>query len=274
MKRCPNCDNTVENDEQLCPSCGAPINHNRMPVVVMAIGLVLIIIISIGSASFLFINTSKVRIDSEAVEVITAVEEKVAESVSVEGQAASGNEWIEAGIEEYENGNYDEAIKQLLEALNYELDDTELFDIYYYLADSYYYIEAYDDAIINYHKALEYQFDYLTTVYLAQTYFLTDDLDRADEYFEEAFKMDDESPEAYLFYAEYLYFTGDLDGAEKNALIADEKNPDDFHAKELLVYIHFDKGEIEESDRYYDALVDMDYPYMERVTTYINETKE
>jgi tetratricopeptide (TPR) repeat protein len=235
----------------------------------MVLSIVLLLSISIVSGILLLNISDNPIVTIESIEQSAIVDDIQSDPIHL--PEVDDQQLIENGISEYENGNYDGAVAFFLEGLNRNITGVNLFNTYFYLADSYYYMEMYDDAIINFHKALEEKYDYLTTVYLAQTYFLVDDNESASKYFDEAFKIDDERAEAYVFYAEFLYYSGDLNGAEENALVAMDKNPGDLYPVELLVYISFDNEQKQQMTSYYDVLSEADYPYIDRVTEYINQ---
>lgn len=276
MKNCSVCGGMLEPGDLVCKTCGTKVvPEKRNGTKLIFLGVLILLVLS--AASGLLLMNVKTTQESPASVEESVVNETVIEDVQIDNVDYSNIEdadLVEQGITEYDNGNYDDAIGIFQEALDRDLEETLKFDTYFHLADSYYYKDAYEDAIINYHKALEIKYDYLTTVYLAQTYFLVDDPEQADKYFDEALKMDEERPEAYVFYAEYLYYTGDLDKAEENALIADKINPEDLYPVELLVYIYFDKGMNDEANTFYKRLSENDYPYIERVTEYINQTPQ
>lgn len=273
MKKCQVCGAEVMPQDLKCTTCGNYLNNkmqNTTQIIFIAV-LISMLVLSIGAALLIFRTSSVTENKQEqpleqAVDIIDDIQPD-----AVQVEALEDADLIEKGITEYLNGNYDGAIELLLEATNRELEREEKFDVFFYLADSYYYLDSYEDAIINYHKALEEEFDYLTTVYLAQTYYLVDDASQAEKYFDEAFRIDEERVEAYIFYSEYLYNAGDLQLAEKNALIALEKSTVDLYPAELLVYIYYDQGNQDLMNKYYKLLQDNGYEYVERITDYINQ---
>lgn len=274
MRKCPVCGAETTPQDTKCTTCGNHLNVKSLqaPQVIVIVVLLSMLVLSAGAALLIF-RVSSVTEGSTTVQKIEQAAEIEADIQpdAVQVDDLEDAALIEKGISEYLNGNYDRAIDLLLEATNRELVEEDRFNAFFYLADSYYYLDAYEDAIINYHKALEEEFDYLTTVYLAQTYYLVDDTDQAEKYFDEAFRIDEERVEAYIYYSEYLYNAGDLGRAEENALIALGKSTVDLYPAELLVYIYYDQGEETLMNQYYKLLQDNGYAYVERVTDYINQ---
>ncbi len=274
MKKCPVCGSATASNGFVCNVCGAQLGSKNSASnnTVIKIGTVMIVLVSLVSGLML----SNLRTQEKKKEIQTHSEVNSFDDIqpdAVKRPEIDNALIVQTGIKEYENGNFDGAVTIFSEALERDLKGDTLFDVYFYLADSYYSKEMYDDAIINFHKALEEKYDYVATVYLAQTYFLVDDNKSAEHYFDEAFRMDDERGEAYVFYSEFLYYSGNLSEAEKNALIAYEKMPENIYSAELLVYINFDQDNTTQMEKYYQILADNNYEYLERVTEYISQIK-
>ena len=122
----------------------------------------------------------------------------LAATMACSNTASNGDAHASQGIAAYEAGRYDEAIEELLQAIERGVTEYELEEIYTILGNTYDNLDLYDEAIDAHEKAIELNPDYYKAwVNLGITYRHIGDLDRAEESYNQALNLEPEYAELH-----------------------------------------------------------------------------